>query len=354
MARAEKDPYAKETIRKKRKFPVENTVWLIICICIQAALIVFAVLYTPQPKDVINFYTVEVEPLEDGSLDITYSFEWTALDKSEALTWVEIGVPNENFLIYPDSVSDSVAQAEKYAEDGYCSVVLDFKKGYIGGETVEFSFKINQRQMLCKRDGEYFYEYVPGWFNNIRVENYIFKWKTDETVVSSNADSNEGRYAVWSGSLDYGGYETIQVTYADTAFEGVDLIKYSPFDGAGANNGLESDKFLAVMVCVIFALILTPVEFYIFDSYVSYGRGRGFIRGYGHHIHVYGGVNPRYRSASREAAASRTVHTGARGGGFGGSGGRGCACACACACAGGGRAGCSQKDTYGKRFKAKK
>lgn len=291
--------------------------------------------------------------MEDGSLDVTYSFEWTALDNSESLTWVEIGVPNEDFTVYEDSVSESVAKAEKYAEDGYCSVVVDFKRGYIGGETVKFAFKINQKQMLCKKDGQYFYEFIPGWFNEICVKEYIFKWKTDENVLSSNAAATENGYAVWRGNLDYGGYETMQITYADTAFAGVDLIKYSPFDGSGAYNNLEGDKVMVVVMNAIFALILIPFEFYIFDSYVSYGRGRGFLRGYGHHIHVYGGVNPHYRKASRQAAAMQTLHSGARGG-TGSIGSRGCACACACACAGGGRAGCSQKDTYGKRLKTKK
>ena len=77
---------------------------------------------------------------------------------------------------------------------------------------------------------------------------------------------------------------------------------------------------------------------YVVDCFVSYRRGRGFLRGYGHRIHTYGRVNPHYRRAANAHAASNS------GRGYGG-GSRGCACACACACAGGGRAGCSRKDT---------
>jgi Asp-tRNA(Asn)/Glu-tRNA(Gln) amidotransferase A subunit family amidase len=54
-------------------------------------------------------------------------------------------------------------------------------------------------------------------------------------------------------------------------------------------------------------------------------------------MHTYGRPNPHYIRARN---AYNATHR-SRGGGSGG-----CACACACACAGGGRAGCSQKDTY--------
>ena len=77
-------------------------------------------------------------------------------------------------------------------------------------------------------------------------------------------------------------------------------------------------------------------ELFIVDSYVSYNRGRGFLRGYGHPLHVYGYSNPRYTEAQMEKSGGSH-----RGGTYRGGG-----CACACACAGGGRAGCSQKDTY--------
>ena len=98
-------------------------------------------------------------------------------------------------------------------------------------------------------------------------------------------------------------------------------------------------------MCIFFMGLILLGEIMIIDGFVSYGRGRGFVRGYGYHVHTYGRVNPHYTSA-------RDAHnSGSRGGARGGGG---CACACACACAGGGRAGCSQKDTYDKKFQKKK
>lgn len=90
------------------------------------------------------------------------------------------------------------------------------------------------------------------------------------------------------------------------------------------------------VVCCIGAALLSIAEVYIVDCYVSYGRGRGFLTGHGYHVHAYGRSNPHYIRARDKYNATHSRS---------GGGGRGCACACA----GGGRAGCSQKDTYGKR-----
>ena len=60
---------------------------------------------------------------------------------------------------------------------------------------------------------------------------------------------------------------------------------------------------------------------------------------HGYYIHTYGRSNPHYIRARDRYNATHSRSSGGRSGG-------GCACACACACAGGGRAGCSQKDTY--------
>jgi len=89
------------------------------------------------------------------------------------------------------------------------------------------------------------------------------------------------------------------------------------------------------------AALLIIAEVYIVDSYVSYGRGRGFLTGHGYYVHTYGRSNPYYIRQRDKYIATHRSNSGGRSGG--------CACACACACAGGGRAGCSQKDTYGKQ-----
>lgn len=335
----DKNDYSEETVKKKRKFPALNTVLLVLCIVAQIALVLVAVIFTPQPQDVIKDYKVNVIPLADGTLDIEYNFVWQALDSSEELTWVEIGMANDNYSVYYGSLSSSIG-SYSYVEDGdYTALRLDFNDSYSDGEIVEFSFKINQGSMLCKADSEYFYEFVPGWFNTIAVERYEFSWeKGDECTYADGAEEVNGSY-VWSGSLDFGGYRIMKVGYSSDAFNNPSTVRYAPFDDSGAYNDLKSEKSGFVVFVVILCLGLAVAEIFILDSYVSYGRGRGFLVGHGYYVHTYGRKNPHYVRAHAQYNSSRS----------GRSGGGGCACACACACAGGGRAGCSQKDTYSNK-----
>lgn len=320
-----------EKQKAKRTFPVGYTILLMVIIAAQIGLILLGIAYQPQPQDLIHEYRVSVEPLEDGSLDITYEFLWEALDPSEPLSWVDIGMANENFTIYRDSLSANIFACERYVEDGYVSARIDFRAAYSGGSMVEFSFKINQKDMLCQDENGFFYEFVPGWFNDIQVKHYTFTWhKAGETDI------------VQQGQLDYGGYDKLFVRYDRDVFEGCDTVKYHPFNGGDSHNGPQQAKTIMIVMCCLAAAALIFIQVYIVDCYVSYGRGRGFITEYGHHVHVHGHSNPHYiRARNRHRATQSSGRSGGRSGG--------CACACACACAGGGRAGCSQKDTFGNK-----
>lgn len=312
-------------LKAERTFPVGHTLLLVLLVLVQIGLVFAGVVYDPQPQDRIRQYDVTVQPLADGSLDITYALEWEALDPNEPLTWVEIGMANENFMVYDGSLSSNIMEWEKIDEDGFTAVKLLFRAAYTGGTTVKFSFTVNQRSMLCQDEKGYFYEFVPGWFNEIQVQHYTFTWCKED-----------GQNLVQEGHLDYGEYDLMFVRYDDQAFVGCNTVRYQPFDDSGATNGLREKKGGTMAVCILVAVVLVIGEVYIIDCYVSYGRGRGFITEYGHHVHMYGRTNPNYIRARRHHA---TTSSGGRSGG-------GCACACACACAGGGRAGCSQKDTY--------
>ena len=324
--------YEEKYIKSNRTFPTWNTVLLGFIVAVQVGLILLCIFFQPKPQDVIHQYNVTVEPQQDGTLDIEYRLVWEALDQSEELTWVEIGMANENFVIYPESVSSNIKSYSKYADGDYVSLQLNFQKAYQGGDVLEFAFKINQRDMLCKSEAGYFYEFVPGWFNAIQVEQYEFLWLIDGA-----------KDYVRRGSLDYGQYCKMNVTYGPDAFTGCQTVKYVPFDDEGAYNELKEDKTAAIVICCFGIVLLMIAEVYIVDCYVSYSRGRGFLSGYGYHIHTYGRRNPHYIRERDKHAAAQGGHSGSRGGG--------CACACACACAGGGRAGCSQKDTTSLRKK---
>ena len=320
-----REQYSEEDIKSNRRFPTWNTVLLGVIIAFQIGLILLGIFYQPKPQDVIHQYNVTVQPLEDGSLDIEYHFVWEALDQSEELTWVEIGMANENFSVYPDSLTSNIDIYNKYTDGDYVSLELYFRKPYLGGEVLEFSFKVNQQDMLCKNDTGYFYEFVPCWFNAIQVQSYEFRWLGKNDTL-------------WRGSLDYGEFVKMTVQYDMDDFAGCQTVKYRPFYEDDAYNELKDLKIMTVVMCCLFAVLLIIAEVYIVDSYISYNRGRGFLSGHGYYVHTYGRSNPHYIRARNKYNAT---HNGGRRGGGGG-----CACACACACAGGGRAGCSQKDTH--------
>lgn len=330
--------YEEKYIKANRTFPVGNTIWLVVLVIVQIIAIVFAVVYEPKPQDRIHSYCISVEPREDGSLDIEYAFAWEALDETEPLTWIDIGMANANFTVYPDSVSSNVSSYRKEVEGDYVALRLDLDRAYVGGDMLLLTFKINQKSMLCRDGSGYFYEFIPGWFNATPVDSYEFRWKTGGSLEAENAIT-EGDYYIWNGSFECGGYEKMFVRYSPDVFTGCNIVDYQPFNDDGAYNELAESKVGVVVIVCILILLLVVAEVYIVDSYVSYHRGRGFITGYGYHVHTYGRSNPWYIK-ERDKRAAKSSGSRYRGGG-------GCACACACACAGGGRAGCSQKDTYG-------
>lgn len=340
-AKKDKNDYSPQTIENRRKFPVRNTAIISICVVAQIFLGFLAITAKAEPQDIIEKYTVNVEPLEDGTLDIEYSFLWKAIDETEELTWVDIGMANSVFTVYEDSISGNIKECTEIYEDGYTGVRLDFKRGYKGGENIQFSFKVNQACMLCKDSESYFYEFVPCWFNSTPVDNYEFRWKKSDSSFGVDGAKQKNGYYIWTGSFDCGEYEIMQVSYDLATFTNAEIVEYEPFMTNGAYNQLAEDRTIKIAVCCVVIAGIFVAEIYLLDSHVSYRRGRGFLVGYGHPIHTYGYQNPRYIKAYNRAHTSTS--TGRGGGGFRGGG---CACACACACAGGGRAGCSQKDTY--------
>jgi len=322
--------FSPETVARKRKFPLFNKILIGILLVAQIVCLLRILFYQPSPQDIIDNYTIFVTPKEDGSLDVNYRFTWTPLDSNEPLTWVEIGMANEYFTTL-DNHSDNISKIKRYVDDdGYCYAQIYFEQPYHSGSTLDFYFTVNQKQILATDGTEVFYEFIPGWFNYTQVKHYAFHFYKYGDIASFNGNDQDSHWLIWEGSLDYGHAVRMRVNYNE--FD-AHTVKYRRFDGDGLYNGLASDKHSSTFMMIFLMAIMFIVELGIIDAYISYHRGRGFLRGYGHPVHTYGRVNPHYTRAANQHRS----HSG---------GGRGCACACACACAGGGRAGCSQKDTY--------
>ena len=341
--------FTEENIKEKREFPVKHTIILSVFILVQIFCIFIILFAEEKPKDIINEYNVTVEPQKDGTLDIEYQFVWTALDEKEDLTWMDIGLATPTYILDEDSLSDTIKSFEYLCDDMFVGLRLNLDRAYKGGETVEFSFKVNQEDMLVHNEKGYFYEFVPGWFNSIPVEKYTFRWKDSEEITDVVGGELINGYHTWQGSFDCGEYEMITVRYSEEAYKGKFTVSYYPFDASGAYDVLASNERIKIVLSCIGIFICLILEIGIADCYISYHRGRGFLVSCGYHIHTYGSQNPKYVKAyNKKYGSGGYSGTGyGRGYGRGGGGWAGAgACAWAGACAGGGRAGCSQKDTY--------
>ena len=50
-----------------------------------------------QLPDEIRVYQVDIQPQPDGSLLMNYGIDWCVIDNSAGpLTWITLGMPNEN------------------------------------------------------------------------------------------------------------------------------------------------------------------------------------------------------------------------------------------------------------------
>jgi len=294
------------------------------------------------PLDEILLYEVNVEVQTDGTLIDTYHIQWKVLDDTSEgpLTWVKIGMPNNNWNII--STSETIASASSL--DGY--IRLDLDKAYYKNDVADFSFMVNQRDMLCDfsstassfffadqngaagntdlQDIAYFIDFTPGWFTDTSVEKYKFTISPAGIISEGNQDRVEGDSLVWEGSLGNNEHREMEVFYGASAFVNPATVQWKPIDynndygndnnnDYNADSGAGNDSGSGVGAVNFFIIIF--VALVIFTRF--FGIGGGYRRGRG-----FGG------------------------GGFHGGGGGGCACAgcaCACACAGGGRAGCSMK-----------
>lgn len=330
--------YDEKYLKANRTFPVWRVILFAVLVALQILLPVLAFMADPQPQDRILQYDVTVQPLDDGSLDISYHLIWEALDEFEDLTWIEIGMANPNYSVYADSLSGTIREYTQEDYDGDVVLVLDLDRAYTAGEVLEFSFKINQRDMLCRDEQGWFYEFVPCWFNSTPVEQYTFRWMRENGLLYVAESRRETDSYVRTGTFDCGEYTMLTARYDRSRFSGCSAVAYTPFDDSVVSNSLKSERNAVIFMAFVFVGFAALTQLWLVDTVVSYYRGRGFMSGHGYAVHAYGRTNPWYTEAHEKHMAK---HHRYRGGGGGG-----CACACACACAGGGRAGCSQKDTF--------
>ena len=322
--------------------------------------------------DYINDYSVSVQPnTEDGSLTITVSLTWTALEELPYGQKLKIGVPNGS-IREVTVLTDNIERLS--FDNSYMYVYLD--RAYEQGETFTFSYSWVQEYMYTLDGDTVSYDYTPGWFDEAKIGAMTLLWLdpaglTGDFSDTSSADGDvtrqDGVLAMTASGLDYGQTMTVRVRYTGwpTTLSADNSADYAPDDGwyddGYYDEGTDIEGIIGGIV-ILFIVICIVV--------VLCSRGDGYAGGFGtryvfvNHLWYPAGPDGKPRPGSvgtktrprPPRSGGGGFGGGSRGGGFGGGGFGGgghcacassCACACACACAGGGRAGCSAKNLYG-------
>ena len=293
-----------------------------------------------EPIDKIEKYNITISKNDDGSLEMKYEILWRIVeDAGEALTWVEIGIPNKHIknIKYSGDVSDAY-----YSSNDGDFMYCELDKKYYEGDLVDIKFSFTEIYMYTFDEKNVYYDFVPGWFNEIKVDNITVLWDSDD-VAWANTQIKESGYYKWSYQLEEGESVQVSVDYNISAFP--NLVKEGPKEDNSELFILLG--FVAFIVIIIVIIAIT----YKLSREASYYTYRGFSgsRYYRTNRLWYHRYYHGYNKKGSKIKDPRIVNSSTRG-----SSGRSCACACACACAGGGRAGCARKDFYNPNLSIKR
>ena len=158
---------AKAEEEEKKKLKKERIRKALILAAIGLAVLIVYLIIACMPLDEMTDYRVHVTPQDDGSLEITYSYEWKVLNDSREgpLSWVKLGMANPNYVVkeFGGAAGGIRYQPSESSENPMLELNLD--RSYYKGETARFWFTVHQRNMLCENSAdpeEPFYDFTPG------------------------------------------------------------------------------------------------------------------------------------------------------------------------------------------------
>lgn len=314
--------------RQEKEQRQKKLVRIFVSIGIGLVIMLIYVIISLRPLDEITDYRISVAQRSDGSLDITYSLQWKVLNDSKEgpLSWVKLGMANPDYTVKELGGAAKGIRYQPAASSQNPMLELNLDRSYYKGETASFWFTVHQQKMLCKNfenPDEPFYDFTPGWFDQIRVSHYEFTWEQRKNIKTHNADRWENGKLVWEGALKKGESRQMKLTCSMDGFIGPELAVWQEYRNSSKGESPVSAATVLTILTITFCFAFGVIGGSDEDHYEG---GRGY---HGARYH----------------------------GGGGGGGGCACACAgcaCACACAGGGRAGCSKKDFYHTRQKSQK
>ena len=149
--------------------------------------------------DEIVDYRITVDVNPDATLTMLYHIDWKVLDSTSEgpLTWVRVGIPNKHYVSM-EAMSDTI-DSIRYDSSGGSYARIDLDRAYKAGEVASFDFKLDQDYMYeVGRDnlGEAVYEFTPGWFDDIVVDNLEVRWRADKVErIAPAAQQDKGYYS---------------------------------------------------------------------------------------------------------------------------------------------------------------
>ena len=237
-----------------------------------------------KPLDEILLYSITADVLDDASVDLTYDIAWKVLDSDSEgpLEWVQIGIPN-NHVNEIVGLSDTVSSINTKSSGGYYAVVY-FDRKYYKDEVVNFSFKVNMDYLyqVYPEEGKVEYNFTPGWFDGITVDQLILKWNSDkiDKFEPSGCIMEDG-YHVWSASLDPGEKFSIELSYPIDAYA-FDLSVHNDDDNDYKfedHSPVENVLFVILCIIVFIFIILlcaSPILIPAVLIFLIYKASTGF------------------------------------------------------------------------------
>jgi hypothetical protein len=169
--------------------------------------------------EILN-YTVELTPLSDGSVNMTYYQEW--LCTGGDIPWVTVGTANSNFDII--STGGNVKSARDNSGGGWQGVYLTLDKDYISGEKFAISFSIIQRDLLERltNEGKWRIDFTPGWYDNGVTDSLTITLNSPVPVSSYNFTPQPTQVidniVAWQTSLARGDSFNVRMESYDGSF----------------------------------------------------------------------------------------------------------------------------------------
>ena len=200
-----------------------------------------------KPLDEILDYEITISVNPDATLEMCYHIKWKVLDsESEGpMYWVKVGIPNSN-NIFINPVSDNINETRLLTENNGAYAGIYFNQKYYAGDVCDFEFRLTQDymyEMNILKEGETVYYFIPGWFDDIAVDNLTVKWNSDKVLSHSHGATQEGEYLVWNSSLGPGEkLEEISVTYNTSDFSFSEEKTRDFAENSGGGNSYYSDN----------------------------------------------------------------------------------------------------------------